>query len=227
MADFVDLANRFNESNVFQNLSQPVQIALLLGAFAFLPAILTTMTCFTRVIIVLSFVRQALATQQIPPTLVLIGLSLFMTLFIMQPVIDEIGEKAITPYMNQQIKGTEAIQRGTFALKKFLLKHTRKNDLALFLQLSGKTDVQEPEATPFFTLVPAFVISELKTAFIMGFCIFLPFLMVDLVVSSVLTAMGMVLMPPVVISAPFKLLLFVVADGWNLIAQAITASYTT
>lgn len=224
MNDLADLINRPDAVN-FQNLSPPVQTALLLGLAVLLPAALVTLTCFTRVVIVLSFVRQGLGTQNVPPNMVITGLSLFLTLFIMQPVLTEIDQKALQPYLNKEKTGMEAIKIGADAQKKFMLKHTRKRDLALFLHLSGNTTVNEPEDAPFLTVVPAFVISELKTAFIMGFCIYLPFLMVDLVVSSVLTSMGMVMMPPVTISAPFKILLFVLADGWHLVTHAIAASY--
>jgi flagellar biosynthetic protein FliP len=184
-----------------------------------------TLTSFTRVVIVLSFVRQGLATQNVPPNQVLTGLALFLSLFVMQPTLTQIDQEALQPYLNKQIDGPAAIQKAAAVQKGFMLRHTRKQDLALFLHLSDAKSVEKPEDTPFFTLVPAFVISELKTAFIMGFCIYLPFLMVDLVVSSALTAMGMVMMPPVTISAPFKILLFVLADGWHLIAHALAASY--
>lgn len=207
-------------------LSQPLQVALMLGATSFIPAAIMTLTCFPRVIIVLSFVRQGLATQQVPPNTVLTGLALFLTIFIMRPTFQDIESKAIQPYVNKQITGGEAIRLGADSLKQFMLRHTRKSDLALFLHLSGEKTVPTPADTPFLTLVPSFVISELKTAFVMGFCIFLPFLMVDLVVSSVLTSMGMVMMPPATIAAPFKILLFVLADGWHLISHAIAASYS-
>jgi len=221
MADLAQLPEAIN----FQGLSPPVQIALLLGATAFIPAALMTMTCFTRVIIVLSFVRQGLGTQNVPPNMVLTGLALFLSLFIMQPTFAEMETKAVRPFLEKKITGDQAIAEATGSLKKFMLRHTRKTDLAMFLHLAGNVEVQEPEETPFITLVPAFVISELKTAFVMGFCIYLPFLMVDLVVSSVLTSMGMVMMPPVTISAPFKILLFVLADGWHLVTYSIAASY--
>lgn len=206
-------------------VSQPVQLALMLGATSFIPAAIMTLTCFPRVIIVLSFVRQGLATQQVPPNTVMTGLALFLTIFIMRPTFETIETNAVKPYVDKQITGGEAIRIGADALKSFMLKHTRKNDLALFLHLAGEKSVPTAADTPFLTLVPAFVISELKTAFVMGFCIFLPFLMVDLVVSSVLTSMGMVMMPPATIAAPFKILLFVLADGWHLIAHAIAVSY--
>lgn len=223
MADIADLFNADGWN--LQNASPPVQLALALGLSTLLPAALMTMTCFTRVVIVLSFVRQGLGTQQVPPNLVITGLALFLSLFIMKSTIDKIDTTALTPYLNKQIGGAEAVKRAEAAIKEFMLRHTRKTDLALFLHLSKNNAVQKPEDTPFFTLLPAFVISELKTAFIMGFCIYLPFLMVDLVVSSVLTSMGMVMMPPVTISAPFKILLFVLADGWHLVSHALAASY--
>ena len=221
-----NLADLFNPDGLnLQNASPPVQLALVLGLSTLLPAALMTMTCFTRVIIVLSFVRQGLATQNVPPNQVLTGLALFLSIFIMKPTFEEIDTTALTPYLQKQKTGPEAIQATELSLKKFMLRQTRKQDIALFLHMGGQKEVQAPEDTPFFTVVPAFVISELKTAFIMGFCIYLPFLMVDLVVSSVLTSMGMVMMPPVTISAPFKILLFVLADGWHLIAHALAASY--
>lgn len=223
--DLVELFNRAAGNEGFQGLSQPVQIALLLSLFTLLPSILMTTTCYTRVIIVLSFVRQGLATQQVPPNMVLTGLAIFISLFVMKPTFDEINDTAIQPYFQKQIDGNEAIRRGTAAQQKFMLRQTRKQDLALFLNMSGEESIESPEKTPFVVLVPAFIISELKTAFIMGFCIYLPFLLVDLVVSSVLTSMGMVMMPPALISAPFKILLFVLADGWHLVARTITASF--
>jgi flagellar biosynthetic protein FliP len=223
MGDFNDLFGP-NGANL-QNLSPPVQIALLLGVSVLLPSLLMTATCFTRIVIVLAFVRQGLATQNVPPNLVITGLALFLSLFVMQPTLAEIDQKALTPYQNKQISGTEAFRIGLDIHKRFMLRHTRKQDLALFLHLSKTKTVETPEQTPIFTVLPAFVISELKTAFIMGFCIFLPFLMVDLVVSSVLTSMGMVMMPPVTISAPFKILLFVLADGWHLVTYALAVSF--
>lgn len=223
--EFADLFNRPDGLNL-QNVSAPVQVAILLGLLPFIPAALVTMTCFTRVVIVLSFVRQGVGAQQVPPNQVITGLGLFITLFVMQPVFAEIDQKAVKPYLAKQIGAGEAVKIGTDVHKRWMLRHTRKQDLALFLHLSGNTTVETAEDTPFLTVVPAFVISELKTAFIMGFCIYLPFLMVDLVVSSALTSMGMVMMPPVTISAPFKILLFVLADGWHLIAHALAASYS-
>jgi flagellar biosynthetic protein FliP len=224
MGGIVDLLNNPDALN-FQNISPAVQVALLLGLSALLPAALMTVTCFTRVVIVLAFVRQGLATPNLPPNLVITGLALFITLFVMQPTFAEIDQKALQPYLNKQMSGSDALRTGIDIHKRFLLRNTRKQDLALFIHLAGHKDIQEPEQTPMLTVIPAFVISELKTAFVMGFCIYLPFLMVDLVVSSVLTSMGMVMMPPITISAPFKVLLFVLADGWHLVTYAVAVSY--
>ncbi len=225
MADPAKLAEKLAQSGALQNLSPPIQTALFLGALALLPAALVCLTSFTRIAIVLSFVRRAVASQEIPPNLVVIGLSLFLTLFVMGPTWDEINTRALTPYLDNQLNGTEAFQRGSAALRKFMLRQTRRQDLALFVHMSGDEPPQTPNDISLRVLVPAFVISELKTAFIMGFCIYLPFLLVDLVVSSVLTSLGMMMMPPVVISAPFKLLLFVLADGWHLVARALSVSF--
>lgn len=219
------LIDRLQQSGALQNLPGPLQTALFLGALAFLPAALVCLTGYTRVIIVLSFARRAVTSQDIPPNLVLVGLSIFLTLFIMSPTLEEISAKAATPYLDGKLSGTAAAQQATESLKKFMLRQTRRQDLSLFLHLGRAEPPQQPQDTPMRILVPAFVVSELKTAFIMGFCIYLPFLLVDLVVSSVLTSMGMVMMPPVVISAPFKILLFVVADGWHLIARALSLSF--
>jgi flagellar biosynthetic protein FliP len=220
-----DLVERLQHSGLFQSLSPPLQTALFLGGLVLIPSLLVCVTGFTRIIIVLSFARRAVTSQDIPSNQVLLGLSLFLTLFVMGPTWDDIEAQAITPYLNEKIGGTEAFTKATGSLRKFMLRQTRRQDLGLFLHMSRTTAPDDPEDTPLRVLVPAFVISELKTAFIMGFCIYLPFLLVDLVVASVLTAMGMVMMPPVVVSAPFKILLFVLADGWHLVAQALGASF--
>ena len=225
MADGADLAQRLSDSGIFQNLSPPLQTALFLGAMALIPSALVTLTSFTRIVIVLSFVRRAVTSQEIPPNSVITGLSLFLTLFVMGPVWDEMSAQAINPYLEKKIDGAQAARLGTASLQKFMLRQTRKQDLALFIHMAGLESLQEPKDTPFRVLVPAFVISELKTAFIIGFLIYMPFLLVDLVVSSILTSMGMVMMPPVIISAPFKILLFVLADGWHLVARALSLSF--
>ncbi len=213
------------QSGLWQALPTPVQVALFLGALTLVPAALVCTTAFTRIIIVLAFVRRAVTAQDIPPNIVLIGLALFLTLYVMAPVWDRMETEAIRPYLVNELNGLTAGQKAADILRDFLLRQTRRQDLALFLHLAGLPDPQEPKDTPFRVLIPAFVISELKTAFGMGFLIYLPFLLVDLVVASVLTGMGMVMMPPVIISAPFKLLLFVLADGWQLVARALSLSF--
>lgn len=225
MDEQADLAQKLADSPLFQNLSPPIQTALFLGAMVLLPAALVCLTGFTRIVIVLSFVRRAVTSQEIPPNTVLIGLAMFLTLFVMGPTLDAMNKDAIGPYLDKKIKGPEAWAKGTEILEHFMLRQTRRQDLALFLHLSKTPPPEEPMQTPMRVLIPAFVVSELKTAFIMGFCVYVPFLLVDLVVSSILTAMGMVMMPPVVVSAPFKVLLFILADGWHLVARALGGSF--
>jgi flagellar biosynthesis protein FliP len=225
MSDAVQVVEQLTEPGAFQNLAAPLQLAMLMGSLAFASAALVSATAFTRIIIVLSFVRRAMTTQEIPPNPVLIGLSLFLTMLVMGPTLDEMSEKAVTPYLAGEMTGPEAIQAGTGAMQKFMLRQTRRHDLALFLHLAGTDSIQTPSDAPLRVLIPAFVISELKTAFLMGFCIYVPFLLVDLVVSTVLMSMGMMMMPPVVISTPFKILLFVLADGWHLVTRALSMSF--
>ncbi len=223
--DPIKIAEKIGESDSFNHLSQPLQTALFLGALTLIPMLLVSVTAFTRIIIVFGFTRRAVTTQDIPSNSVLTGLALFMTLFVMGPTIDDIGTQAVTPYFDGKINGATAVARGIEIQRKFMLRQTRKQDLALFIHLSGMEPPAEAKDVPTRVLIPAFVISELKTAFIMGFCIYLPFLLVDLVVASVLTALGIVTMPPVIISAPFKILLFVLADGWHLVVRALAISF--
>jgi len=225
MPERAGIVEAVQHAELFQNLSPPMQTALFLSALVLLPSALVCLTGFTRIVIVLSFVRRAVTSQEIPPNMVVTGLSLFLTLFVMAPTWEALNQKAVAPYLDGKMLGTEAYQQGVGVMKSFMLKQTRRQDLALFLHMARVEPPREPEETPIHVLVPAFVISELKTAFIMGFCIYLPFLLVDLVISSVLTAMGMVMMPPVVISAPIKILLFVLADGWHLVARALSTSF--
>ncbi len=219
------LVQRLSDASFLENLAPPIQMALLLGSLVLLPAALASLTCFTRVIIVLSFVRRGMSTQEIPPNTVLLGLALFLTFFIMGPTWDQLSEKSILPFLDEEITAAEAVRRGTFIQKQFMLKHTRKHDLSLFIHMSRSDTLQTPNDTPMRVLIPAFVISELKTGFLMGFCIFVPFLLVDIVVATVLMSMGMWMMPPIIVSTPFKVLLFVLADGWHLIALTINHSY--
>lgn len=217
--------HRVLETEAFQSLSPQLKVALFLGALTFLSSVLVTMTAFTRIVIVLSFIRRALSTQEIPPTQVILGLSLFLTLFVMAPTFRTIESQAVVPYLDGTISGADAWSAGTAALRTFMLKQTRKDDLSLFVELSGAGAIETPESTPLPVLIPAFVISELKTAFIMGFCLYLPFVLIDLVMSIILMALGMMMMPPVVVSTPCKILLFVLVDGWHLIARALSLSF--
>lgn len=225
MSDSVTLVENLNRLNLFENLSPALQTALFLSLLAFVPALLVSFTAYTRVVIVLSFARRAVTAQDIPPTIVITGLSLFVTLFIMGPTLEEINEHAVTPWLNKKITKTEALVTGLDTLRDFMLRQTREDDLALFYHLSEAEPPESNEQIPLRILVPSFMISELKTAFIMGFCIYLPFLLVDLVVASILTSLGMITLPPVIISAPFKILLFVLANGWHLIIYALGGSF--
>ena len=204
--------------------SIPVQTLLMFGALSFLPAVLLLMTSFTRLIIVLSLLRQALGLQSTPPNQVLVGLSLFLTFFIMGPTLDKVYQDAYKPYSEQKVGFEEAVARGSDPLRGFMLKQTRPGDLALFNRIAN-APATEPAQTPLRILVPAFVTSELKTAFQIGFMVFIPFIVIDLIVASVLMSMGMMMLSPVLIALPFKLMLFVLADGWNLLIGSLVASF--
>lgn len=202
-----------------------VRLLLLITVLSVAPAFIVMMTCFTRVIIVLGFVRRALGTQTLPPNQVVVGLALFLTLFIMAPTIQRLEREAWTPLQERKISESQALEAAKAAVKDFMLKHTRKSDLALFIRLAGDERPRSAADVRFLTLVPAFITSELKTAFQMGFVIFLPFLVIDLVVSAILMSLGMMMLPPVVVSLPFKILLFVLVDGWTLVVSGLAASY--
>jgi len=208
-----------------QNYSVPVQTLLFFTVLTFIPAIVLMMTGFTRIIIVMSLLRHALGTQTTPPNQVLIGLSLFLTMFVMSPVIDKIHTDAYLPFTQQKIGMEEALSRGEKPLKAFMLKQVRDPDLALFVKLARYEGAKTAEELPLRIIVPAFVTSELKTAFQIGFMIFIPFLIIDMVVASVLMSMGMMMVSPVLVSLPFKLMLFVLADGWNLLVSSLVASF--
>jgi flagellar biosynthetic protein FliP len=208
-----------------QNFTLPVQTLLVLTALSFLPAIVLLMTSFTRIIIVLSLLRHALGTQSSPPTQVLIGLALFLTLFVMSPVVDRIYADAYIPYSEQKLTLMQALDVAQKPLKTFMLKQTREPDLALFVRLSKQPAPAAREDIGLRVLVPAFVTSELKTAFQIGFMVFLPFLIIDMVIASVLMSMGMMMLSPVLISLPFKLMLFVLVDGWGLLLGSLVASF--
>jgi flagellar biosynthesis protein FliP len=210
-----------------QTYSLTLQVLLLMTALTLLPAIVLMMTSFTRIVIVLGILRQALGAGQTPPNQVLIGLSLFLTLFVMAPVIERINTEALKPYMAGQIETTVALERAVVPLKKFMLEQTRESDIATFVRISGGKGFATPDDVPLSILVPAFVTSELKTAFLIGFLIFIPFVIIDLVVASVLMSMGMMMLSPVLISLPFKLMLFVLVDGWSLVMGTLAASFYT
>ena len=202
-----------------------LQILLLLTVLALAPTLLILVTSFTRVIVVLSFTRTAIGTQQVPPTQVLVGLALFLTFFIMHPTINDINANALQPYLKNQITQVQAIDRASQPLRKFMFKQTREKDIALFYTLSKEPRPVAQKDVPTYLLIPAFVISELKTAFEIGFAIYIPFIVIDMVVASILLAMGMMMIPPQLISLPFKILIFLLVDGWNLTVQAIFTSY--
>jgi len=208
-----------------QTYTLTLQVLLLMTALTVLPSVLLAMTSFTRIIIVLAILRQALGTAQTPSSQVLIALALFMTAFIMAPVIDRVYADAVTPYMNETIGFTDALDKAQGPLREFMLAQTRETDLKLFADLADTGPIEEPAATPFTILVPAFITSELKTGFQIGFLIFLPFLIIDLVVASVLMSMGMMMLSPLIISLPFKLMLFVLVDGWVLIVGSLASSF--
>ncbi len=208
-----------------EDLSGVLKMVMLMTLLALVPALLMTMTCFTRLIIVFSLLRQAMGTQQTPPNQVLIGLSLFLTLFIMAPTLSQIEEQAYTPYVEGQITTEQALDVGAAPLRNFMLKQTRDKDLGLFFQLTDRPKPTMAEEVPMMILTPAFVLSELKTAFEIGFLIYVPFLVLDMLVASVLMSMGMMMLPPVVISLPFKLLLFVMIDGWHLVVGTLIQSF--
>jgi flagellar biosynthesis protein FliP len=205
--------------------SVPIQTLLFFTALSFLPAVLLMMTGFTRIVIVLGLLRQALGTQAAPPNQVIVGLSLFLTFFVMEPTLDRVYVDAYKPYAASQISLDEALARGEAPMRQFMLKQTRQSDLALFARLAKLDPAVKSEQAPLRVLVPAFVTSELKSAFQIGFLIFIPFLVIDMVVASVLMSLGMMMLSPVLVALPFKLMLFVLADGWNLLLGSLAASF--
>jgi flagellar biosynthetic protein FliP len=207
-----------------EKVSSALQILFLLTILTLAPSILILTTSFARIIIVLSFLRQAMGTQQTPPTQVLIGLGLFLTLFVMGPTWTEINEKALQPFLNEEISQTDALKKAEMPLKEFMLRQTREKDLSLFIEISGENPTNN-EDIDIRSLIPAFIISELKTAFQIGFLIYIPFLILDMVVASILLSMGMMMLPPVLISLPFKLMLFVMVDGWYLTVGSLMRSF--
>lgn len=204
-----------------------MSLLLLITVLSIAPAILVLMTSFTRIVVVLGFVRTSLGTQQMPPNQVLIGLALFLTLFVMSPTIGEINQVALQPYLKGELNQTQALEQASIPMKKFMFSHTREKDLLLFMKYTKTEKPNTYQDVPLTVLVPAYAISELKTAFQMGFMIFIPFLVIDMVVASTLMAMGMMMLPPVMISLPFKILLFVLIDGWYLVVKSLLMSFNT
>ena len=209
-----------------QTYSVTLQVLALMTMLTLLPALLMMVTAFTRIIIVFSILRQAIGLQQTPSNQILIGLALFLTIFVMAPVFNEINEKAIQPYIKEELQPLQAFEQATIPLRKFMLAQTRESDLHLFVELSGKDKKYETlDEVPLTIIIPAFVTSELKTAFQIGFLLFIPFLIIDLVVASVLMAMGMMMLSPMIVAMPFKIMLFVFVDGWAMVIGTVAASY--
>jgi flagellar biosynthesis protein FliP len=220
----VNLSIGLNGLNGPQDVDSAIKVLFTLTLLTLAPSILLLMTCFTRIAIVLSFVRSALSLQGTPANQIIIGLSLFLTLFIMAPVWERIDGEALQPYRAQQISGAEALDRASVPIRAFMLKQTRPKDVELFVALA-KLDPTPPERLPLRVVIPGFIISELRTAFQMGFLLFVPFILIDLVVATVLMSMGMMMMPPMTISLPLKILLFVLVDGWNLVVKSVVLSF--
>jgi len=208
-----------------QEYTVTIQILALMTLLTLLPAMLLTMTSFTRIVIVLGLLRQAIGTAQAPSNQVLLGLSLFLTFFIMMPVFDKVNTEAVQPYMEDKISLTTALEKASGPFRTFMLRQTRETDLEMFMRITNRDDFQSVDDVPFSLLLPAYVTSELKTAFQIGFLLFLPFLIIDLVVASVLMSMGMMMLSPMIVSLPFKIMLFVLADGWSLVMEMLAASF--
>ncbi|MDD3394455.1 MAG: flagellar type III secretion system pore protein FliP [Anaerotignum sp.] len=204
---------------------QSLELILMITVLSLLPSIVIMMTSFTRIVIVMSFLRNALGMQQTPPNSVLVGIALFLTLFIMSPVLNEVNENAYIPYKNEEITGQEAIDRASVPMKTFMLKQTEIDTLNMFMEFSGEEKTQSYEELPLTVIIPSFITSELKRAFIIGFLLLLPFLLIDIVVSSTLMSMGMIMLPPALISLPFKILLFITVNGWQLLFSTLIKGF--
>ncbi len=225
-ADVPSVSLSINGDNASGGLGAAVRIIILLTALTFAPAVLITMTSFTRLVIVLSLLRQALGVQQVPPNQVIIGMALFLTFFVMRPTFMEINKTAITPYNDGDISETSALARAVTPVRGFMLRNIRSRDLGLFMRLAHVAPNVKKDSIPIYAVIPAFITSELKTAFQIGFLIYLPFLVIDMVVASILMSMGMMMLPPVMISLPFKLILFVLVDGWYLLVGSLVQSFS-
>lgn len=220
-----DLGIILDEDGDRETTVDTIRLFIVITILTLAPSFLILTTSFTRIIVVLSFLRNAMGTQQSPPNQLLIGLALFLTFFLMRPVYTDIMNDAVTPFLEEEISREEAIENGTAPLKAFMLKETREKDIALFLRASDSPNVEEPMDLAITTVIPAFAISELRTAFSMGFLLFIPFLVIDMVVASILMSMGMMMLPPVMISLPFKVLLFVLVDGWHIVVKSLIESF--
>jgi flagellar biosynthetic protein FliP len=217
----------FQQTDTGGEYTVTIQILALMTLLSLLPAIIMMMTAFTRIIVVMAILRQALGLQQTPSNQVVLGMSLFLTAFIMMPVFDKVNEVAVQPYLNETIKPLEALERATVPMKEFMLAQTRETDLNLFVRISGRKDLLSPDETPLHILIPVFVTSELKTAFQIGFLLFLPFLVIDMVIASILMSLGMMMLSPMLVALPFKLLLFVLVDGWAMTVGSLVATYVS
>ncbi|WP_242870080.1 flagellar type III secretion system pore protein FliP [Tindallia californiensis] len=215
----------FNEADSPEDVAVTVQILLLLTVLSLAPAILIMLTSFTRIVIVLGFIRRALATQTTPPNQVIIGLALFLTLFTMRNVVADINQNAFQPYLNEEINQIEAFENAMEPIREFMFRQTRQQDLAMFMEIADESPSEDLDTISNTVLIPAFIISELKTAFQMGFVLFIPFIVLDMVIASTLLSMGMMMLPPAMISLPFKLLLFIMVDGWNIIIRSLVGSF--
>jgi len=223
--DFSGIELRIGGDTGKSGLTTPLQILVLLTLLSLIPAILVSVTSFTRLVIVAHFLRQALGTQTMPPNQVLVGLSLFLTFFIMQPVAEKMNQEALQPMLDGKITEMQALEQASGPLRQFMLRYTREKDLALFMNMAKQPRPRDARDIPMRIVIPSFMISELKTAFQIGFALFIPFLVIDMVVASILLAMGMMQLPPVVVSTPFKILLFVMVDGWNLVIGSLVRSF--
>lgn len=214
-----------DEAQSPKQISTALQVLLLITVLSLAPSILLMTTCFTRIVIVLGFIRQAMGTQNMPPTQIILGLSLFLSFFIMSPTLNKINEEALQPYLQEKISQDVAFRKGVVPLREFMLSQVREEELTLLAEITMKEEPAVADDIPITTLIPAFMLSELKRAFMMGFMIYIPFLVIDMIVASVLMSMGMMMLPPVIISMPFKLLLFVLVDGWSLVVGSLIKSF--
>ncbi|CAM3941714.1 flagellar type III secretion system pore protein FliP [Pseudoalteromonas byunsanensis] len=224
-AEGIDALSVTTNPDGSQEYSVTLQVLAIMTALSFIPAAVIMMTSFTRIIVVLAILRQAIGLQQSPSNQILLGMSLFLTFFIMAPIFSQINDRAVQPYLNEQLTSLQALEQAKEPLKAFMLSQTRIKDLETFAKIAGYDKLDTPEDTPFVVIIPAFVTSELQTAFIIGFMFFIPFLIVDLVVASVLMAMGMMMLSPMIVSLPFKIMLFVLVDGWGLVMGTLARSF--